>query len=199
MGIGLLNQKKWPEFRNYQITSKGLQIEIKTNESYNKQILKFEELGFDEHIVNYQPSAIASGLFISIFFNVILVALLFSDQFNNINPSILTGISTGSAIAMGFWGRQLFRFEKLKFIKGEVNISFWYFKKFQNEVDDFIEQLKNAKMNYFRTNYLKIDENEEISYVKQRLLWLKSMEYISDVELKEWIEKAENRKVIKGF
>lgn len=194
-----LKLKKWPEYRNYSIITEGLKIEFKTNESYNQQIIKFEDIGFEEQLTQFRPSPTTSGLFISVFFNILLLLILFIDNFKTLNSSNIIGLISGIVAGMSAWSRHLFKFEKVKFIKGNVTLSFWYFKKHQELVDRFIESLKGAKKDYFRNKYLRIDDYEDLTLTKQKFQWLKSQDYITEPELKDWISQVDNRKVIRGF
>src|SRR5688572_31826698 len=194
-----LKHKRYPEFRNYEIVSNGLKIEFKTNDSYNEQVVKFEEIGFEEQITQFKPSPIASGLFISVFFNILFGLIFLLENFENLNSGVLSGITGAIIVGMAVWGRQLFKFEKVKYIKGQINLSFWYFRKYRKEVDEFIVTLKSARRDYFREKYLKINENEDNSLFRQKLSWLKSLDYLTESEYQEWLTQSEHRKVIKGF
>ena len=176
-------------------------MEIKTNEFYNEHVVKFEDIGFEEQITRYKPSVVSVGLFISVLLNILFIMVFILDSVNteNINSGILLAVSTGIIVGLSAWGRSLFRFEKLKFLKGEANLSFWYFKKYQVEVDEFIESLKQAKKEYFRDKYFIIDENEDSSLIIQRFHWLKSMGYITETEFQEKLSQLNDRRVIKGF
>lgn len=197
----LLKHKKYPQFRNYEIISNGVKMEIKTNEFYNEHVVKFEDIGFEEQITRYKPSFVSVGLFMSVVLNIIFLMIFILDSIDTgkLNTGILMAVSMGIIIGISAWGRSLFRFEKLKFLKGEVNLSFWYFKKYQVEVDEFIESLKQAKKEYFRNKYFVIDENEDFSLIIQRFYWLKTMEYITETEFQEKVSQLNERRVIRGF
>ena len=126
--IKTLKHKRYPEFRNYEIVTNGLKIEFKTHESYNEQIVKFEDIGFEEQITNYKPSSFLTGLYISIFINILLTLFLFLDDFKNLNSAVLSGVTGAITVAMSIWARQLFKFEKIKLIKEQVNLSFGILK-----------------------------------------------------------------------
>lgn len=196
-----LKHKKYPQFKNYEIISNGVKMEIRTNEFYNEHIVKFEDIGFEEQITRYKPSVVSVGLFISVLLNILFIMVFILESINteNLNSGILLAVSTGIIVGLSSWGRSLFRFEKLKFLKGEVNLSFWYFKKYQVEVDEFIESLKQAKKEYFRNKYFVIDENEDFSLIIQRFYWLKTMEYITETEFQEKVSQLNERRVIRGF
>lgn len=196
-----LKHKKYPQFKNYEIISNGVKMEIRTNEFYNEHIVKFEDIGFEEQITRYKPSVVSVGLFISVLLNILFIMVFIIESINteNLNSGILLAVSTGIIVGLSSWGRSLFRFEKLKFLKGEVNLSFWYFKKYQVEVDEFIESLKQAKKEYFRNKYFVIDENEDFSLIIQRFYWLKTMEYITETEFQEKVSQLNERRVIRGF
>lgn len=194
-----MRHKRFFEFRHYEIVPTGVKIEFKTHSSYNEQIVKFEDLGFDETITRNQPSSLVVGLFLSVFVNVLLVLILFMDKLQNLGPSVSNSVSIGVTVGMSMWAGQLFKFEKLKLITGQVALPFWYSDKYQEEVNAFIESLKEARRDYFRNMYMAETEVDDNASIKQRLVWLKSMGYLSEDEFRERLSDLDKRKAIKGF
>src|SRR5690606_41542871 len=108
-----LKHKKYPQFKNYEIISNGVKMEIRTNEFYNEHIGKFEDIGFEEQITRYKPSVVSVGLFISVLLNIlfIMVFIIESIDTENLISGILLAVSTGSMVGLSAWGRSLLRFE----------------------------------------------------------------------------------------
>ncbi len=194
-----LRLKKWPEYRNYKILDEGLNLEYRTTDSFNQQTVKFEDVDFDVQLVQYKPSSVVSFLFISVFFNIISLFVFLIKVLKDDASWLIQGLSVGVTIVFSALGIKLFKFEKIKYIKGNLQISFWYFDKCKDEVDKFVEQLSRSRRNYFRKKYLLIEEVEDFQSIKNKLFWLKSLNYVDDLELQEWMIKAEKRTVIKGF
>ncbi len=100
-------------------------------------------------------------------------------------------------IGLVFWGGEIFKFRKLKCIIGNVTVSFWYFKIFREKVDLFIVALQDARKQYFRENYLTIDDQEDPEDILHRIQWLRSAKYITPVEYKDWLAEVERLKWLK--
>jgi hypothetical protein len=195
-----IEQKKWPYYRKYEIKSDRLEIDFKTDNGTFTQTAWFEEIEFEVQIENKKPSPIKTGLAVSIIFNVMLLILYLGDRFIDLNSPMNFQTMIAIPIAFLVFVKTYFRVEKLKFLLGGKKIlSFWYDDKNKKEVDTFILKLKEAKRNYIREKYLKIEELEESSAVRAKLSWLKAAEHIDENELKEWLERLEKRTMIKGF
>jgi hypothetical protein len=195
-----IEQKKWPYYRKYEIKPDHLEIDFKTDNGTFIQIAWFEEIEFEVLIENKKPSPIKTGLAVSIMFNVILLILYLGDRFIDLNSPMNFQAMIAIPIVFIIFGKTYFRVEQLKFLLGGQKIlSFWYDDKNKKDVDSFILKLKEAKRNYIREKYLKIEELEESSAVRAKLSWLKTAEHIDENELKDWLERLEKRTIIKGF
>nr|MBK9653683.1 hypothetical protein [Bacteroidota bacterium] len=138
-------QKKSNHFRNFEILDDGVKYEYKIEEGYFSQILKFETIGFDEQITDKKPSPIFVGLVLSIFFNVILFFIAFGNKFIDMDSPMSPTILLILGILPITIFKSAFRENTLNFLVGNKNLCFWYDKKFQADVDNFIVEIKNAK------------------------------------------------------
>lgn len=188
-----LRQKRGREFRNYEIVPAGLKIEFKEDDSYIQQIIKFENIGFDEVITKKQPSPFGIMLFFSVLFNIFFIAVEF---YKEIGQSALSAVSIGSVVLLSVWGNELFSIKKVKILTGNATITFWYFKKHIQAVDQFIETLKSAKKEYYRETYLKVEDYEDLEAARQRLIWLRTQGIISNGELSEWLLLIEAKRLL---
>ena len=75
---------------------------------------------------------------------------------------------------------------------------FFYAKKDQEEVDDFIQVLKIKQKEYFRRTYMHYDEISDLWAYESRLKWLVEKKYIEKEEFKDLQEEIERRKLL-GF
>ncbi|MCP9762835.1 hypothetical protein [Lacihabitans soyangensis] len=194
-----LKQKNWSEKRNFDILSDGLKVEINTNESFNEEKISFDDIGFDEIVIKHTPSIILVGFYISVLLNIFLAIIIYSYNFPLKDAFFLKPILILFFSIAFFWGYKIFKFEKTKTIRGNFDITFWYFSKNKKEVDVFIAKLKDERMKYYRDIFLELDEFEPPDILIQRLNWLKSQEYISKQELKEYLTVINNRKLMKGM
>ena len=191
-------QKTWPEYRTFEIVSDGVKVEYKTEDSYSSQLVNFEDIGFDEVIVNYKPTPLFYLLFISVFFNIILLLINFQRDYK-IDPSAVMAVILPLFIIGSYWIKKRYKFKKIKFLKGKINIAFFYYKKNYFEVDNFIKEIKNAKREFIRTKYMKIDDTAHIEFQKSRFSWLLNEKYINEEEYQELLTVLNKRTIIKGF
>lgn len=194
-----LEQKKWPYYRKYEIKPDRVEIDFKTDNGSFSQTAWFEEIEFEVQIEDKKPSPIKTGLAVSVMFNVILSLLYFGDRFIDMNAPMNFPTMIAIPICMIVFGKLYFKTEKLKFLLGKKNLSFWYDEKSKSEVDTFISELKKVKRDYIRDKYLKIEDSEDSSAVRAKLNWLKIASYIDENELKEWLDRLDKRTMIKGF
>mgnify|MGYP006377945705 FL=1 len=191
-------QKKWNHFRNFELLDEGVKYEYKVEEGYFSQTLKFETIGFDEQISDKKPSSVKVGLVLSILFNIILFFLAFGNKFIDMDSPMSPTILLILAIVPLIIFKSSLQREHLKFIVGQQNLCFWYDKKYQADVDNFIAEIKDAKRKYMRKKYLVLNDYDEASAFKHRLNWLLVEKFIDESEHKEWLQKLENRKIIRG-
>lgn len=195
----VLKQKRWPEYKIFEIVEDGIKLEVRTNEFYNMQTIKFEKIGFEEQVKRLSPTGLSVALFISFLFNICFAGAYIGRLLESTSKIAQGGISAGLIVGLSVFAYQIFKFNKEKFIIGEVALSFWYYKKDMVKVDQFIDKLKQAKKDYFRKKYFVVDESEEFEYSLQKFNWLKSLEYITEEEHKDLTKELTDKKVIKGF
>jgi hypothetical protein len=201
-----LKQKIFGEYRNYEIVPEGLKFETRTLGVYSQHTIKFETIGFDEHLVDYRLSKIIVALVVSVFLNFFFFLYLVIMAFPGAGTAAMCiGVSGFSVVLFIFAityailvAKNGFKVQKTKFIKGQVNIMFLYFERFQADVDTFIADLKIARRDYFRNKLLKFEVHEQAEFAKQKIAWLKGADYITTDEYMEWIGYIENRKIIEG-
>jgi len=196
-----LIQKNWPRYRKFTIREDGLYLEVKTNEGFTARLIKFEEIGFDEIITKYQPGPYAIGFFLSVFFNLLFLLIFlidFAKKFN-LSSGVSSGLTRGIIVCLSIGGRTIFKFEKQKILKGEISIVFDYFTKKQEQVDQFINELKEKQRNYIRGKYMEIDEYLPQESQRNNFIWLYESNYIDRQELQELLDRLDKKVIIKGF
>lgn len=193
-----LEQKRWPHYRIFQIEETGVRVEIKDQNNYSSRVVPFEQIGIEEVITRHRPDPYAIGLFISSFFNLLIIVIYMIEKYK-VDTGVTGGLTAGITVAYSAWGYQLFKFEKQKYLQGpEVALPFYYFKKEQNKVDHFIEEVKEEKKRYFRDKFMKIDQNSDLETLPFTFKWLLDQDYISEQEYTELLEKVRQRKLIDG-
>ncbi len=191
-------QKKWNQFRNFEILDEGVKYEYKIEEGYYAQTLKFETIGFDEQISDKKPSPVMLGLVLSIIFNIILFFLAYGNKFIDMNAPMSPSAFLIIAIVPLIIFKTSLKRQHLKFIVGNKNLCFWYDNKYKADVDNFIAEIKNAKRDYMRNKYLVLNDYVDTYVFKNTLNWLRSDKFIDDNEYNEWLKKLEDRKIIRG-
>lgn len=191
-----LKQKQWPEFKNFTIEQNGLRLETRQEDQFINVLIDFEQIGSKEIIVNQKANSYGVIAFISVFINIIFGIVLIVDKIEN--SGILSGISGGLTVGFSLWARQLFKFSKQKVIQGQNSISFFYNKKEQVKVDNFIQELQSKKIKFLREKYMKVDRYTPTEQLKSRFIWLRENDYINESDLDTLMEKIEHRKLIDG-
>ena len=193
-----IEQKRGRQLRKYQILDDDIKAELKTDSTYQSFSFKFDDIEFNEMVVDTKPNPVEVGLFVSVLFNLIFTVILVSDwaakmQIGTVAvSSILIGVVSG----MGIWAYNLFRFEREKILKGTQNIFLFYSKKDQEEVDDFIQTLKKKRKDYFRKTYMYFDDTLDLWTYESRLKWLLDKKFISKEEYKDLQEEVNNRRLL---
>ncbi|WP_207432618.1 hypothetical protein [Sabulibacter ruber] len=194
-------QKQLGGYRKYTIKGDGLYLEVKSHEGFTARLIKFEDIGFDEIITKYVPAPVVISLFVSVFFNLLLLLIFFIDFAERLKLSsgVTSGLTGGVTVCLAIWGKVVFRFEKQKILKGEVSIAFNYFRKKEAQVDEFIQELKASHREYIRKKYMEIDELKPMETQRNIFFWLYENEYIERPELEDLLAKLERKVIVKGF
>ncbi|WP_339791456.1 hypothetical protein [uncultured Imperialibacter sp.] len=191
-------QKRGRQIRKYQVQDDGVKSEVKTDGTYHSLMLKFEDIEFDEIIVDRKPNPVEMGFFLSVLFNLIFAVILLSDWFERmqvgtiVTSSMLMGVVSG----MSVWAYTLFRFDREKILKGPKNIFLFYSEKDQAEVDNFIDLLKSKQKEYFRKMYMDLDDTSDLWAYEGRLKWLLDKKFIEKEEYKYLKEEISNRRLL---
>lgn len=193
-------QKRGKEIRGYKIKKDGLDSEIKTNGNHQSFKIRFEEIDFNEIVLTKKPQPIEVGLFISVFFNLILLLVLFSDWLvkTSGNETIISAVAIGLLGGLSVWMINLFKRSKEKILKGAQNIFFFYESKEQSTVDSFIENLKVRQRDYMRKKYMQVDTLRPKESQEQTFFWLHDREFITKQELEILIDELNSRMIIDG-
>ena len=167
-------QKRGKEIRGYKIKPDGLDTEIKSNGVYQSFKISFEDIEFNEIITIRKPQPVEVGLFISVFINLILILLTFSDWLIKVSGNETITSVLGFAILSGLsvWMINLFKRSKEKILKGAQNLFFYYEQKDKENVDSFIDSLKIHQREYMREKYMKIDGLRPKESQEQTFFWL---------------------------
>lgn len=168
--------------RNFIIEAKGLRYQRYDEGKFIDELYKWEEIGFDETVSSLLPSRYEYILFCSILMNSTIFAIPFTLDGDDKVSGIVIGIALTIVVLVA---RKLFarKFEKT-LTGGYAHINFFYFEKYQQEVDDFILELKEAKINFFKNKYLFDEEFDNIESYHEKLKWLYEEEIITKEEMK---------------
>ncbi|TDN99799.1 hypothetical protein [Sunxiuqinia elliptica] len=195
-----LYQKERKELRSYKIKKNGLLIEWQIDGRFKSFIMPFEKIGFNKIITSKEINPFELGLFISVFFNLMLVLLLLSDWLVKLtNDEIITStLGIGISAGLTVWAIGLFKRKKELTLEGIEKLFFLYDKKHEDEVDKFVESLRSKQREYIRKRYMKIDDLNNKENQEYTFRWLFESEFISRDELELMLNELENRKIIKG-
>ncbi|MEN0048675.1 MAG: hypothetical protein AAF806_16555 [Bacteroidota bacterium] len=184
-------------FKKYEITEKGLALESKNSNDYIAYTIEYEDLGFDEIVRKFVPSRFEYAIFFSIFLNLVLIGVLLYPY---ITLKWLQFIFVAiSACVFFLWAKNLFKFRKIKILEGDQNISFFYFEEQQEEVDEFIGNLKEYRRKYLRGKYMKYDELDDEDVQKSVYTWLYKEKIITREEYKDLTDEINNGRIIGGY
>jgi hypothetical protein len=99
-----IEQRKGRQLRKYEILDDEVKAEVKTDTTYQSYNVKFDEIDFNEIVTDRKPNPAEIGFFISVMFNLILVAILVTNWAEKMQigtvaiSSILTGIVSGMSV-----------------------------------------------------------------------------------------------------
>ena len=194
----IIEQKRGRQLRKYHILDDQVKAEIKTDTSYQSFAFKFDDIEFDEMVVDRKPNPVEIGLFISIFFNIIFTIVLISDWAikMQIGTVAISSVLMGALSGMTLWAYNLFRFEREKILKGTQNIFLFYSKKDQTEVDNFIQLLKKKKREYFRNTYMHYDDTIDLWTYENRLKWLLDKKFIDKDEFRVFQDEINGKRLL---
>lgn len=194
----LIEQKRGRELRKYQILDDEVKAEIRTDSSYQSFSFKYDEIEFNEMVVDRKPNPVEIGFFFSVMFNLILVVVLLSDWATRMQigtvpiSTVLMGVVSG----MSVWAYTLFRFSREKILKGPQNIFFFYSKKDRGEVDNFIRLLRMKQREYYRRTYMPFDDTLDLWVYESRLKWLLEKRFIEKEEYRDLQEEINSRRLL---
>ncbi|TAH25119.1 MAG: hypothetical protein EAZ07_08120 [Cytophagales bacterium] len=194
----VIEQKRGRQLRKYQILDDEIKAELRTDSTYRAFSFKFDDIEFNEMVVDTKPNPVEIGLFLSVLFNLMFSVILISDWAEKMQIGTVGVSSTliGVVSGMSIWTYNLFRFEREKILKGTQNIFLFYSKKDQQEVDDFIQVLKNKQKEYFRKTYMYFDDTLDLWTYESRLKWLLEKRFIEKEEYKNLQEEITNRRLL---
>lgn len=194
----IIEQKRGRQLRKYQILDEEIKAEIKTDTSYQSFAIKFDDIEFNEIIVDRKPNPVEVGFFLSVFMNLLFVVILISDWVKKmqIGTVAISSAAIGVVSGLSIWAYSLFKFEREKILKGTQNIFLFYSKKDQKEVDEFILHLKKKQREYFRNTYLPFDDTLDLWAYENRLKWLLDKKFIEKEEYKDFQEEINNRRLL---
>jgi hypothetical protein len=193
-----IEQKRGRQLRKYQILDDEVKAELKTDSTYQSFSFKFDDIEFNEMVVDTKPNPVEIGLFLSVMFNLIFAVILVSDWAEKMQIGTVAVSSTlmGVMSGMSIWAYNLFKFEREKILKGTQNIFLFYSKKDQGEVDIFIQTLKKKQKEYFRKTFMHFDDTLDLWTYENRLKWLLDKKFIEKEEYKNLQEEVNNRRLL---
>jgi hypothetical protein len=194
----MIEQQRGRQLRKYQILDDEVKAEIKTDNSYQSFAFKFDDIEFNEMVVDRKPNPVEIGFFFSVMFNLIFSVVLLADWAKRMQIGTVAISSTLMAVVSGMsvWAYTLFKFGREKILKGNQNIFLFYSKRDQEEVDNFIQLLKKKQKEYFRRTYMHFDDTSDLWAYESRLKWLLDKKFIDREEYKNLQEEINNRRLL---
>lgn len=187
-------QKYLTKERIFRIEDKGLRYQRVDAGKFIDELYKWENIGFEEVIMSQLPSKFESVLFFSLLFNLLFFFIPFTFDGNSAVIGAVIGIFTVITI---FLSNRLFTKKFEKILTGGYNISFFYFEKHKNEVDNFIEVLRKKKIDFLKNKYLVSHQYDNLESYNDRISWLRDEEIITDDEYQIFRKNKHN--LVKGF
>ena len=165
----------------FEILNDGLLVDLNTVNQKVKYEIPFEEIEKGSFIKKGEPDKLTIRLYSSVFLNLFLILTL------------VTVINEAPKQAIGFMFFLLllpfiFIIVKTnqvydeKHLKASKLLYFIYTNKNKHEVDDFIEQIHHAKINYYRKKYFIVDPILPYDLQNERYIWLYTNKFIDENE-----------------
>ena len=182
--------------QEFEILEDSVAVNLNTDQyklSYN---IPFEEIRDSTYTIRNKRDRKEGFLYLSIFFNVILILFIFSDElkfdliyvYAAIVPLTLLLTLAFNEINKGF---------EEKHIESDKILYFISTKKNEHEVDNFIASIFKNRNSFIKTKYLKIDPIIPYHIQNERILRLYTNKHISESEyelIKEDLDKYFNFK-----
>ena len=188
-----LRQKYRGKKRNFIIEDKGLRFQRFEEGRFVDELIKWENIGFEETVIGYLPTKFEMILFVSLLMNLLTLTVPFTlDD----DPKITGVVIAVFTILTVLLSKKLFTKRYEKFLLGGNSVGFFYFGNYQKDVDGFIKILKKERIRYFKNKYLNSAIPQTPEFLN-KLSWLKDEEIITDDEYIKLI--SPNTNPIKGF
>jgi len=164
-----------------EILDDGILVDLNTVSQKVKYEIPFEDIEKGNYIKKGEPDKITIRLYTSVFLNLFLILTLITVL--NDAPTQAIGIMFFlMLIPFAFLIVKSSQVYEEKHLKSSKLLYFIYTNKNKNEVDNFIEQIYKAKVNYFRKKYFLVDTVLPYQLQNERYIWLYTNEYIDENE-----------------
>ena len=164
-----------------EILDDGILVDLNTVSQKVKYEIPFEDIEKGNYIKKGEPDKITIRLYTSVFLNLFLILTLITVL--NDAPTQAIGIMFFlMLIPFAFLIVKSSQVYEEKHLKSSKLLYFIYTNKNKNEVDNFIEQIYKAKVNYFRKKYFLVDTVLQYQLQNERYIWLYTNEYIDENE-----------------
>lgn len=178
----------------FEISDDGLSVDLNTINQKVKYLIPFEEIEKSSFIKKGEPDKLTIRLYASVFLNLFLILTLVTVL--NDAPKQAIGVMFFlMLIPFIFIIVKNTQVYEEKHLKASKLLYFIYTNKNKYEVDNFIEQIYNAKINYFRKKYFIIDPILPYQLQNERYIWLYTNKFIDENEyevIKEDLDKYFN-------
>lgn len=164
-----------------EILDDGISVDLNTVSQKLKYEIPFEEIEKGSFLKKGEPDKITIRLYTSVFLNLFLILTLITVL--NDAPKQAIGIMFFlMLIPFIFLIVKNSQVYEEKHLKSSKLLYFIYTNKNKTEVDNFIEQIYKAKVNYFRKKYFLIDPVLPYHLQNERYIWLYTNKYIDENE-----------------
>ncbi|MBD3725289.1 MAG: hypothetical protein IE891_11090 [Flavobacteriaceae bacterium] len=164
-----------------EILDDGILVDLNTVSQKLKYEIPFEEIEKGSFVKKGEPDKITIRLYTSVFLNLFLILTLITVL--NDAPKKAIGLMFFlMLIPFIFLIVKNSQVYEEKHLKSSKLLYFIYTNKNKNEVDNFIQQIYEAKVNYFRRKYFLIDPVLPYHIQNERYIWLYTNKYIDENE-----------------
>ncbi len=201
-----LKQKRGSQSRQFLLHQEGIEVEIQSQDSYSKFILKYESIEAGEYVYSQQGNFEKVALVVSIFFNILFIVLYLFGL-----PPIMAqgpyafvagGLSFVFLIGAVVFFKKLIDQNQTQYFK-EINshpkVDFLYHDSDKQVVDEFIAEIYSRRYNYLRSKYMKIERFRSPEEHKELFLWLFDQKIITESELEVLMDEINKRNIIDGY
>lgn len=183
--------------QEFTILDDSVAIDFNTNEHKLAYKIPFDEIKDSTYTIRKKRDKKEGLLYISAFFNIILILFIFSEELK-IGLIFISYLLIPLTIILVLGLTSFNKGFEEKHIESDKILYFIFTKKNEIEVDRFISCIFEKRNAFFKNKYLKIDAVLPYHFQSDRILWLYTNKFISESEyeiIKEDLDRYFNFKL----